>query len=211
MTAEGIRGDEESAKNEDVLKSVFTRSLAGPADQTNCYFASRVGKMGSHASQLAKTLCVYSPWQFLFWYDRPANAPRVGKAGSETSVLQDVPEMSFFKRLPTVWDETRWIEGYPGEYASVARRSGDDWFIGALNGPAARGFKVPLDFLKENQRYRLELFTDDPAVDTPTKVRIDSMVIDHRHVIARDVASRNGFVAILTATDEPLSPQASGD
>lgn len=208
MTAEGVRGDEESPKNEDVLKTIFTRSLAGAADHTYCYFADRVWTMGSHASQLAKTVCVYSPWQYVFWYDRPAESPGAGGTGSSGWVLQEVPEMTFFERLPTVWDETRWIDGYPGSHATVARRKGDDWFLGALNGVAAREFEVPLDFLASGQHYRMELFYDDPTVDTATKVRIDSRVIDRSHVVEMAVASRNGFAAILTPTDDPLTPPA---
>ena len=207
MTAEGIRGDETSPPNEMVLHTIFTRGLAGAGDQTNCYFAPRVNTMGSHGSQLAKSVCIYSPWQYLFWYDRPPNAPRVGGAGSSASVLQDVPELSFFTRLPTVWDETRWLDGHPDTHATVARRKGQTWFIGALNGATARGFKVPLDFLTENKNYRLEIFSDDPTAATPSKVRIDTSVIQRGHMIDLPVAARNGFSAILTPTDD-LSQQA---
>lgn len=198
MTAEGIRGYEESPPNEMVLRTIFTRGLAGAGDQTNCYFAPRVKAMGSHGSQLAKSVCIYSPWQYLYWYDRPPNAPGVGGAGSSASVLQDVPELSFFARLPTVWDETRWLEGHPDTHATVARRKGDTWFIGALNGTAVRDFRVPLDFLSENKNYRLELFSDDASATTPTRVRIDTSQIKRGHVINLAVAARNGFSAILT-------------
>ena len=205
MTAEGIRGDEESPPNEMVLHTIFTRGLAGAGDQTNCYFAARVPSMGSHASQLAKSVCIYSPWQFLFWYDRPPGAPGVGGAGGavrgDVSILEDVPELGFFKRLPTVWDDTRWLDGHPDSHAVVARRKGDSWFIGALNGSAARSFNVPLDFLTENRKYQLELFSDDATIATPTKVRIDNSVVDRAFVIDRKVAARNGFAAILTPTD----------
>ena len=198
MTAEGIRGDETSPPNEMVLHTIFTRGLAGAGDQTNCYFAPRVKTMGSHGSQLAKSVCIYSPWQHLFWYDRPPNAPGVGGAGSTASILQEVPELSFFTRLPTVWDETRWLDGHPDTHATVARRKGDTWFIGALNGTAARDFHMPLDFLTENKTYRLELFSDDATASTPTQIRIDTEAIKRGHVIDRPVAAHNGFSAILT-------------
>jgi alpha-glucosidase len=200
MTAEGIRGDEESPPNEMVLRTLFTRSLAGAGDQTNCYFAPRVSTMGSHASQLAKTVLIYSPWQYLFWYDRPPDA------GGSGSVLQDVPELSFFERLPTVWDETRWLQGHPETHAVVARRKGDAWFLGGLNGTTAREFTIPLDFLPANQNFRLELFRDDPAVNTVTHVAIDVRVVDRTFTIERPVGSRNGLAAILTPTSDPLTP-----
>jgi len=206
MTAEGIRGDEESPPNEMVLRTIFTRGLAGAGDQTNCYFAPRVETMGSHGSQLAKSVCIYSPWQYLYWYDRPPDAPGVGGAGSSASVLQDVPELSFFTRLPTVWDETRWLDGHPDTHATVARRKGDTWFIGALNGTAARDFRVPLDLLTENKTYQLELFSDDPTATTPTKIRIDATEVKRGHIIELPVAARNGFSAIITPTSGSSSP-----
>jgi alpha-glucosidase len=196
MTAEGVRGDETTPENEEVLNTLFTRGLAGAADHTVCYFAPRVNAMGSHASQLAKLVCIYSPWHSVFWYDRPPGAGAV--RSSNGSVIQDVPEISFFERVPTVWDATRVLEGSPGRHAVVARRSGSVWFIGALNGAEPREFKIPLDFLDAGKQYRLELFTDDPAVNTPTHVRIETNVVDSKVVIERRVAARNGLAAILT-------------
>lgn len=202
MTAEGVRGDEESPPNEEVLNSLFTRCLAGAADQTGCYFAPRVNTMGSHASQLAKMICVYSPWQSVFWYDRPAGSPGGGGAGnSKASVLQEVPEMTFFERLPTVWDETRVLDGYPGTHAVITRRSGEVWFIGTINGPEAREFRIPLDFLPDGRNFQMELFSDEPAAKTPTQVLIQRSVVDRKTVIQRPVGMRNGLAAILTPVE----------
>lgn len=206
LTAEGIRGDEESTPNEMVLRTIFTRGLAGPGDQTNCYFASRVWSMGSHASQLAKTICIYSPWQYVFWYDRPLGSPGSAGAGGSVSVLQDVPEISLFERLPTVWDETRWLDGNPASHATVARRKGDTWFLGALNGTTARHFNIPLTFLPAGQNFRLELFRDDTASTSATKVTIHNAVVNRDSAIIRNVASRNGLAAILTPTTDAVTP-----
>lgn len=202
MTAEGIRGDEESTPNEMVLRTIFTRCLAGAGDQTNCYFAPRVTTMSSHASQLAKSVLIYSPWQYLFWYDRPPDAPGAGGA----SVLQNVPELSFFERLPTVWDETRWLQGHPETHAVVARRKGAVWFLAALNGSADRDFSVPLDFLPAGQHHHIEFFHDDQAAGTVTNVQVDAGVVARGFTLARPVRARNGFAAILAPTNEPLAP-----
>lgn len=50
--------------------------------------------------------------------------------------LQDVPqfELDFLKQLPTTWDETRFIDGYPTKYAVLARRTGDKWYVAGMNG-----------------------------------------------------------------------------
>ena len=50
--------------------------------------------------------------------------------------LQDVPqfELDFLKQLPTTWDETRFIDGYPTKFAVLARRTDQDWYVAGLNG-----------------------------------------------------------------------------
>ena len=49
--------------------------------------------------------------------------------------LTEQPEfiLDFMKKVPTVWDETRFIDGYPGKYCVVARRYGNQWYIAATN------------------------------------------------------------------------------
>ncbi|MFD0892064.1 glycoside hydrolase family 97 catalytic domain-containing protein [Luteolibacter ambystomatis] len=198
LTQEGIRGDEETPKNADALKSLFTRCLAGASDQTNCYFASRVATMGSHASQLAKSVCIFSPWQTLYWYDRPAGSPGSAGAGGGVSVLQEVPELSFFDRLPTTWDESRILDGHPDTHVTVARRKGTTWFLAGLNGNTARTFQVPLTFLDSTKAYRAEVFRDDGSVATTTQVAIDMLDVDAGATLVRSVAAGNGFTVILT-------------
>ncbi|MCW1925052.1 glycoside hydrolase family 97 protein [Luteolibacter arcticus] len=205
LTQEGIRGDEETPSNATVLNTIFTRGLAGAGDQTNCYFASRVNTMGSHASQLAKSVCIFSPWQFLYWYDRPLGSPGSAGAGGSVSVLEEVPELTFFDRLPTTWDETRVLDGYPGSHATIARRKGGIWFVGALNGNTARDFTVPLDFLPAGQNFRLELYRDDTTVATSTKVKVGHSVVNRDSTIQRTVRVGNGFAAILTPTTDALT------
>jgi hypothetical protein len=49
--------------------------------------------------------------------------------------LQELPpfELEFLKTIPTTWDETRFLDGYPGKYVVLARRHGADWYIAGLN------------------------------------------------------------------------------
>ena len=53
----------------------------------------------------------------------------------QPNTVHDLPqfEIDFLRRLPTTWDETRFIEGYPGRYVVMARRHGADWYVAALN------------------------------------------------------------------------------
>lgn len=204
MTQEGIRGDEESPENSMVLHTLFTRMLAGAGDHTNCYFADRVdAKMGSHASQLAKAVCIYSPWQFLYWYDRPEGSPvKAGGAGNNDLYIQEVPELSFYDQLPTVWDDTRVLEGYPGSHAVIARRSGPVWYIGALNGAEAREFAIPLNFLDAGTTYQATIFTDDPTEESPTKVHMETMAVSSGDVISRQLGGQRGLAMRIEAVSQ---------
>lgn len=199
MTQEGIRGDEESPNNSMVLKTLFTRMLVGAGDHTNCYFAAIVDEtMGSHASQLAKAICIYSPWQFLYWYDRPAGSPsRAGGAGDNERHIQEVPELTFFDQLPTVWDDTKVLEGYPGAYAVIARRSGSTWYVGALNGSEEREFIIPLDFLDSDSAYQATIFMDDPSATTSTKVAIETLAVAPDDIIRKELSGQSGLAMII--------------
>lgn len=199
MTQEGIRGDEESPDNTMVLKTLFTRMIAGAGDHTNCYFAPRVQeKMGSHASQLAKAVCIYSPWQFLYWYDRPQGSPaKAGGAGNNELFIREVPELSFYDQLPTVWEDTRILSGYPGAYAVVVRRSGSTWFVGALNGNEGREFQVPLSFLQPDREYQATLYTDDPASRTPTHVSMTTRSVSATDSISHLLKKHQGMAMII--------------
>jgi alpha-glucosidase len=199
MTQEGIRGDEESPTNEMVLNTLFTRMIAGAGDHTNCYFAERVTEtMGSHASQMAKTICIYSPWQFLFWYDRPMDSPgKKGGAGGTAGRILEIPDLEFYRQLPTVWDDSRVLDGYPGSHAIIARKSGEGWFVGALNGPEDREFSFTLDFLEEGVEYTAEIYSDDAGLGTRTNVLIEQEEVDRETLISRSILKGNGFAMII--------------
>ncbi|EPR66288.1 glycoside hydrolase family 97 protein [Cyclobacterium qasimii] len=199
MTQEGIRGDEESPDNTTVLKTLFTRMLAGAGDHTNCYFAERVdSKMGSHASQLAKAVCIYSPWQFLYWYDRPENSPGAHKgAGNSTNFILEVPELTFFDQMPTVWDDTKVLSGYPGEHAVVARKSGETWFVGALNGMKERDNEISFEFLDPNQEYTATIFTDDEEVKTHSRVALETRAIMSKDVMNFNLGKHKGMAMVI--------------
>jgi alpha-glucosidase len=199
LTQEGIRGDEESISNSHTLITMFTRMLAGAADNTVCYYAERVkGKMGSHASQLAKTVCLFSPLQFLFWYDSPPQAP-IKKDGlwGDTKTIGFEPELEFFSNVPTVWDETRVITGQIGEFAVIARRNGSQWFIGGINGERPVSTTIRFDFLEHGKKYRAKIYTDDPAINTRTQVRIEEINLDSKTELPLHVNANNGFAMQL--------------
>ena len=100
----------------------FTRNVIGPMDYTPCAFTdSQHPHITSHAHELALTVLFESGLQHLA--DRPE---------SFLSQPDDVKE--FLSSLPAAWDETRFIDGYPGEYVVLARRCGKTWYLAAING-----------------------------------------------------------------------------
>lgn len=163
MTQEGIGGNEEMPAADHNVVLPFTRFLCGPADYTPCYFNGRVKNTKAH--QLAMPVVYYSPVTFLYWYDLP-NAYKGEK------------ELDFWKHCPTVWDESKALEGEIGEYIVQARCSGNDWFVGAMNGLQARDITLnTADFLQKGKKYRVEIYNDDPSLQTRTKVSSTEMVI----------------------------------
>ena len=156
MTQEGIGGNEEMPDAEHNTILPFTRFLCGPADYTPCYFNGRVKNTKAH--QLAMPVVYYSPITFLYWYDLP-------------NVYKGEKELDFWKYCPTVWDESKALQGEIGEYIVQARRSGNDWFVGAMNGLQARDITLnTADFLQKGKKYQVEIYNDNPALNTRTKV-----------------------------------------
>lgn len=195
LTQEGIRGDEESLSNEHTLITLFTRMLAGAGDNTNCYYAPRVTeKMGGHVSQLAKAVVLHSPWQFLFWYDRPVGSPgKKGGAGDSDGFIKNHPELEFYKNMPTVWDETKVIEAEIGQFATVVRRSGNDWFLGSLTGNEPRTCTIDFKFLDSGADYSATVYSFDPESESSTKVNIEQIHVNSSASISFDIFSNSGL------------------
>ena len=203
LTMEGIRGDEESPANSHTLITMFTRMLAGQGDNTICYYNERVdNKMGSHASQLAKAVCIFSPLQFIYWYDKasPSLIKKDGLWGSRegsrpfpTNYIGDEPELEFFDKVPTVWDETKVLYASMGEYGVIARKKENDWFIGGINGPEARTLNIGFSFLEPGIKYSARIYSDDPAVNTRTHVRVDRIEVDKNSVYPAKLLANNGI------------------
>lgn len=100
----------------------FTRNIIGPMDYTPCAFTdSQHPHITTHAHELALTVLFESGIQHLA--DRP-----------ESFLSQPKAIKDFLSNLPTAWDETRYISGYPGKSAVLARRKGNDWYIAGING-----------------------------------------------------------------------------
>ncbi len=202
LTQEGIRGNEEFPDAKHNVTLPFTRFVCGAADYTICYYKrdfsqydpneksnyharpERVIK-ATPAHQLAMAVVYYSPLQFMFWYDSPGD-------------YKGEPEIEFFEKVPTVWDETKALDGKIGEYVSMARRSGDVWYVGVMNGMDARDLKLSFDFLPAGKKYEARIFTDGPmSLPTRTKVAIESKQVTSKTVLDLPLKATGGAAIYL--------------
>ena len=77
-------------------------------------------------------------------------------------------ELDFLRALPTTWDETRFIDGFPTRYAVLARRHGNDWYVAGLNG-TDQPLTLTLD-LPMMAGSTVQYYTDRPAAKTPNAI-----------------------------------------
>jgi alpha-glucosidase len=167
MTREGVTGMEqykwgdEKANPEQELVLPFVRMVAGPMDftpgaMTNANKASwrwNVGlpmSEGTRCHQLAMYVVYESPLQML--------------CDSPTRYRQETECMKFLSAVPSVWDDTIALDAKVGDYIIVARRSGDQWYIGAMTDWTARELKLDFSFLP-NGGYKLESWRDGVNAD----------------------------------------------
>ncbi len=74
------------------------------------------------------------------------------------------PGFEFIKEVPTVWDETKVPDAKVQQYVAIARRKGNDWYVGAINNHEARTINIPLNFLDDGD-YTAEIYTDASDVN----------------------------------------------
>ena len=195
LTQEGVHGNEEFPDGNTNTTLPFTRFLCGPADCTVCYFHRKELKkslplnarslLNTSGHQLATSVVFYSPLQFLYWYDKPEDA-------------QGEPELEFFDQLPTVWDDTKILDGGIGEFITVARRSGNKWFVGCMTNNDARTIDFSFDFLDPAKKYEATLYTDGgEAVKTRTHVKIEKKKVSNESKMQLDLLPRGGCVMII--------------
>jgi alpha-glucosidase len=168
LTREAVRGAEyrdlESYEN---IALVFTRNIIGPMDYTPVVLSRPKGKWTTtFANQVAQAVLFESGWQH--FPDKPEH-------------YRNSPAKPFLQAVPTTWDDTRFIDGYPNRLAVLARRKGVEWYIGA-NGFTAGDIRIPLNFLDATAAYQATIYRDgdtdtDIVVETRTVTSSDTLTI----------------------------------
>ena len=159
----------------------FTRYVQGNADFTPTDFRESRLRDGSWAHELAQAIVYTSP--FLCY------------GGSPENYLSN-PALNVLQSISPTWDETRVLPGSEiGRTAAFARRKGNDWFVGVINGNDARPFHVDLSFLGSG-RYRTEIFADDAAQGDAWKR--ETQTATSKSSLNFEMRRDGGFVARFT-------------
>jgi alpha-glucosidase len=184
MTREGIYGLEHR-RNEAWWATFnatfpFVRMLAGHADYTPVVFGER-RRETSWAHQIASAVILTSP--LLVYGGHPA------------SLLAN-PASDIIKSVPSVWDDTIVLpQAQIGEMAIFARRSGDRWFVAAMNGPGAKTVKLDLSFLGA-AKYRATIARD--TLPDPGDIEIETREVRRGGPLEIAMRSAGGFVIRLS-------------
>jgi alpha-glucosidase len=200
LTREGVKGMENSKWSKDITPGhdvtlPFTRMVAGPMDYTpgaminmdsinfNPQF-TRPESQGTRVHQMALYVCYESPLQML--------------ADSPSNYVKEQECTDFIVKVPVVWDDIKVLTGKVGDYLLLARRSGKEWFTGALTNWSPRDLDLDLSFLGTGE-YVMEIFQDG--------INADKYASDYKHlrmdvtaalIMKIHMAPGGGWVARIT-------------
>jgi alpha-glucosidase len=197
ITREGVMGNEyykfsEKMSPEHNVKLAFTRMLAGQMDYTPGAFLNVTKEQyknqtpavvwNTRAAELSKFVIYESPLTVVC--DHPDN-------------ILNQPGSDFLKIVPTTWDDIKFISGYPGDYIAIAKRSGDNWFIGVMNNSFEKNVDLNLSFIPAGN-YEAETWSDTKNSDKePKELKKTIMSFESPGIFKVSMAKNGGFVAVL--------------
>ena len=166
----------------------FTRMLSGPMDYTPGGFENVTREdfivrdkspmvMGTRAQQLALYVV----------FDQP-----LAMVSDAPSAYANQPDFRFIKEVPTTWDAIQVLNGEPGEFVTIARRHGDEWYLGSLTNWNSRELRIPLNFLGTGM-YKAELYEDAAdAGQNPKHISIREQSVRSSDVLTLHLVSGGG-------------------
>ena len=200
---EGVNGLEQmkwaAAGTDQVTYDVqipFIRMFAGPLDYTQGAMRnatrgnyrpvnSEPMSQGTRCRQLAEYVIFEAPLTMLC--DSPSN------------YLAEPECLQWMAEVPTVWDETVALAGRVGDYAAIARRKGDTWYVGAMTDWEARELEIDLRAFLPAGRYEVEIFRDGPNADRAARDYVRQTqtvtVAAERHILPVRMAPGGGWTA----------------
>ncbi len=198
MTREGVMGGEyykfsDKVTPEHNVTLAYTRLLAGQMDYTPGGFLNVTAKQfrqqsptlvaNTRAAELAKFVVYESP--FMCFCEHPDHV--YGQVGED-----------FVQQVPTTWDDIHFVGGTPDTYVAVAKKTGEQWYIGVINNSQPRTVALHLDFLPEGN-YRVEYWKDGKKANTvATDCEHKTITASTAKPLRVKLAGAGGYVCILT-------------
>jgi alpha-glucosidase len=200
LTREGVNGAEQFKWSmrqtpEHDLILPFGRMLAGPLDYTPGAMTNAQEKdfkpifdtpmsMGTRCHQLAMYVIYESPLQML--------------CDSPTKYYREPACMQFLADVPTVWDQTVVLDAKVSDYLLMARRNGDNWFVGGMTDWDAREMTLDLSFLPKGQKYKMTIYRDGINADRDgNDFKREEIIVDSSYRQPLKMAPGGGFAAML--------------
>ncbi|HEX4230383.1 MAG TPA: glycoside hydrolase family 97 protein [Bryobacteraceae bacterium] len=179
LTREGVMGLEYNKWSARITPDhnvmlAFTRMLAGPMDFTpggfrNVTQAEFVPRnvapevMGTRAHQTALFVVFESPLEMM---------------ADDPEAYEGTKELPFLRAVPTSWDQTRVINARVGDYITIARRHGKDWYVGSITGWHANTLDIPLSFLGPG-KYTADIYSDaSDSAEKPADSTVEHRTVD---------------------------------
>jgi len=199
ITREGVLGLEYNKWSARVTPDhnvmlAFTRMLAGPMDYTPGGFRNATREefgprnlkpmvMTTRAHQTALFVVFESP--FMMVSDYPG-------------AYEGQQEMPFLSAVPASWDETRVLNTKVGDYITIARRHGKDWYVGSIAGSHGATLDIPLEFLGAGE-FKAETYSDAPDAGVhPTKTVVETKNVNKATTLKAVLASGGGQAIRIT-------------
>jgi alpha-glucosidase len=191
LTMEAVRGAESYIYDEHYPERApwhntilpFTRNVVGSMDYTPVALSDRRHPhLTTYGHELALAVVYESAWQHF---------------ADSVSAYRAVPGFvrDFLRGIPAGWDDSKLLAGEPGKQAVLARRKGDDWYVGGINGEeSAATVRLNFSFLEQGD-YRATIITDGNDDRSFQESSFDARRDNEREVRMRP---RGGFVIRLS-------------
>ncbi|MDR0537287.1 MAG: glycoside hydrolase family 97 protein [Tannerellaceae bacterium] len=199
LSFEGVRGLEYSGISpENSIWHPFIRNVVGPVSFTpgsmlntqpehlRSGWGYNWATIGTRAHHMAYYVLLESGMQMI------ADSPRRFEENTDCA--------TFIFSVPVVWHETRALAAEAGQYAIVAKRNGNKWWIGGIAGNDVknRDFTIDLDFLPKGKTYRITSFEDGPnANGQGMDYNIRTMDVGHGDKLEIRMVRNGGWAAVI--------------
>jgi alpha-glucosidase len=139
----------------------------------------------TRAHRLALSTITADPFASVVWADR---------------ILPNIrnQDMEFFRRVPAATTETKVLAGEIGRHVAIARRTGDDWYVGAIAGTDSRQLSLPLTVLDPDREYIAYIYTDDSAAPSKPKEAYAYRRVSSKDTIKLDLFAQGGAALWIT-------------